>query len=136
MDCHCCSKNLYKWDYTHPEDSFLIDDLVKTRKRRIDDSIIVNSHPYPTLENKIVESAELWLPTEIDRISWDEITFNPLWFHQKYLSKNVPCIITDVLEGDDIFERWSEPQYLCDAEEGRTQSISLTPDGFADSIRG
>jgi hypothetical protein len=105
-------------------------------KRTIDNHIITNSHPFPQLEHKIIDSSEIWIPTEIEIISWDEITFNPLWFHQKYLSKNTPCIITDVFQGDDIFERWASPQYLCEALEGQTQSISLTPDGFADSIRG
>lgn len=45
-------------------------------------------------------------------------------------------MITDVLEGDDVFERWAEPKYLEECLEGEKQSISLTPDGFADSIQG
>lgn len=76
------------------------------------------------------------MPLEIDRITWEEIQFNPLWFHQKYISKNIPCIVTDILEGDDIYERWAEPQYLSDCLPGQTHSVSLTPDGFADSIAG
>jgi hypothetical protein len=114
MDCYCCSKDLYRNDYTEPNSTFLLEGKEHSKKRSINEEMIHNSHPYEVIEQKIIETAELWMPNQIDRVSWDEISFNPLWFHQKYLSKNMPCIITDVLEGDDIFERWAEPQYLCE----------------------
>lgn len=70
------------------------------KKRRIDTALLASAHPHQQIEEKIAETAELWLPTEIDRICWDEVTFNPLWFYKKYFSKNIPVIITDVLYGD------------------------------------
>jgi hypothetical protein len=40
-------------------------------------------------------------------------------------------------EGDDIFDRWADPQYLQDVLEKYNEiSVSLTPDGFADSLKG
>ena len=61
------------------------------------------SHPYADIQSKIVETTEMWIPNEIETITWNEIVFNPLWFFKKFLSKNVPCIISDALDGDDIF---------------------------------
>ena len=97
MDCYCNSKQLYRSDYAHPEQTILLDGHPHPKKRSIDPQLIANGHPNPAVEEKIAECASIWLPKELDRISWDEVTFNPLWFTQKYLSKNIPCIITDVL---------------------------------------
>jgi hypothetical protein len=103
MECHCNSKNLYRSDYSTPECTFSLEGAPSLRRRQIDPSLCAASHPHPALERKIEETAEMWVPSEIERISWDEITFNPLWFYKKFLSKNIPCVVTDVLEGDDIF---------------------------------
>ena len=78
----------------------------------------------------------MWLPNQIEKVSWEELELNPLWFYKNFIAKNVPCVITDVLEGDDIFERWSEPQYLTECLQKQKHSVSITPDGFADSIAG
>ncbi len=103
MECYCNSKDLYRGDYLSPDETFWVDGKEQKRRRVIDEQLVLNSHPCEAIEERIIESTEMWMPNEIDRISWDEIAFNPLWFYQKYLSKNIPCIITDVLQGDDIF---------------------------------
>ncbi len=70
-------------------------------------------------------------------MSWDEIKFNPIWFYKNFIGKNVPCVITDVYQGDDIFDRWNDPIYMQQAMDGyKGISVSLTPDGFADSVKG
>ena len=49
----------------------------------------------------------------------------------------MPCVITDMYEGDDIFERWADPSYMQDVlQDYKGISMSLTPNGFADSLLG
>lgn len=57
MDCHCCSKTLYRSDYTYPEEMFNVDGKNTMRKRIVDDHLISSTHPYPSIENKIKETA-------------------------------------------------------------------------------
>lgn len=104
-ECYCNSKTLYKSDYTNPNASFLVDGKeYQCRRKVFSASIEEHQEKLVKLEKlsnnpvyeSLVESSEFWLPSEIDKISWDEIEFNPLWFYKKYISKNVPCIITDI----------------------------------------
>lgn len=71
MDCCCSSKKLYSGDYTSPEATFLVDGDERKRKRVINQAEIDNSHVNEAIESKLLESAEVWLPSQIDRISWD-----------------------------------------------------------------
>ena len=70
MNCHCHSKELYKQEYDQPDATFEIDNKITLKKRHIDQGLIQGSHPLPLLEDKIIESSEMWLPTKIDKISW------------------------------------------------------------------
>lgn len=79
-ECYCNSKTLYKSDYTNPNASFLVDGKeYQCRRKVFSISVEEQQDKVDKLEKllkdpvykSLIESSEFWLPSEIDKISWD-----------------------------------------------------------------
>lgn len=61
----------------------------------------------------------MWIPTAVPELDFHEIRYSPLTFYKNHIAKNVPCIIKNCLDGEDIVERWKDYGYLAEVLETR-----------------
>ncbi len=72
MECYCNSKKLYKTDYTHHDLTidFAGQQYLQKRKFKTDNTHLLANKP---VIDKIWETSDLWIPSQIETISWNEI---------------------------------------------------------------
>ena len=73
---------------------------------------------------------ELYLPTTVPRL---DFTPTPLQFYRDYVSKNIPCIFTNMISHWKALEKWDN-EYLENRMANRKISVAVTSNGLADSV--
>ena len=73
---------------------------------------------------------DLYLPSTVQRL---DHTPTPLQFYRDFVSKNIPCIFTNMIGHWKALERWNN-DYLVDKMADREVSVAVTSNGLADSV--
>ncbi|KAM9341397.1 bifunctional peptidase and (3S)-lysyl hydroxylase JMJD7 isoform 2-T2 [Symphorus nematophorus] len=60
---------------------------------------------------------------------------DPLTFYRDWIGPNKPCIIRNAFSHWPALPRWS-PEYLREKVGSKVISVAVTPDGYADAVRG
>ncbi|XP_061898457.1 bifunctional peptidase and (3S)-lysyl hydroxylase JMJD7 isoform X2 [Entelurus aequoreus] len=60
---------------------------------------------------------------------------DPLTFYRDWIGTNKPCIIRNALNHWPALSRWT-PTYLREKVGSKVISVAVTPDGYADAVRG
>lgn len=135
MDCICSSHHLYS--ESNESNTFHKKSPCTTNcssKRTPLNSYPSFSSPYVDLYKSSIEISSITFPSEIQKIDFLEILDNPLFFQKEFISKNVPCLITNALDDWDALDLWSDMNYLSE-KINKKITIDINPDGFADSIK-
>ena len=65
----------------------------------------------------------------------EEVYASPLWFYKNFVAMNKPCVIGNAIDGE-ILDKWGNSQDFTELTKDIPEiSVSITPDGFADSIK-
>ena len=138
--CYCNSKDLYS--VKNEEKHFkirrkggFIENI--SSKRNLESSFKIDKTNKKILEvfEKGLEFCSLNYPMgEIEKMEFEDIVQNPMYFYKNFISKNKPCIIKNGINHWGALEKWDN-HYLIDKMNDKKITVDLTPDGFADSIK-
>jgi len=107
---------------------------IQNKRQKQNAFYIRNSQHYDNFINTI-ESYSITIPYELEKIDYRLIKENPLWFHQNFVSKGIPCIIKNITNHWPAMKKWQDSNYLISKMGKNKLSVDITPDGYADSIK-
>eukprot|EP00171_Calliarthron_tuberculosum_P014138 IDg14138t1 len=82
------------------------------------------------VESMLADSRDYWVPSRIHSLSK---TPDALTFLREYVSQSLPVVVRGAASSWRAVTHWT-PEYLCAAHGDLPLSVSLTPDGRADSV--
>ncbi|KAJ8399505.1 hypothetical protein AAFF_G00412170 [Aldrovandia affinis] len=78
------------------------------------------------------EARELYLG---ENVPYLEQPPTPLQFYREWIGPNKPCIIRNAFSHWPALQKWN-PAYLREAVGSKVISVAVTPNGYADAVRG
>ncbi|XP_058283455.1 bifunctional peptidase and (3S)-lysyl hydroxylase JMJD7 isoform X1 [Hylobates moloch] len=91
-----------------------------------------NSRPLQGQQHRLVYVMELSVPLAVPYLDKPP---TPLHFYRDWVCPNRPCIVRNALQHWPALQKWSLPYFR--ATVGSTEvSVAVTPDGYADAVRG
>lgn len=140
MNCYCSSKHLYSPCNESSSFTELSSKGLKTLRsssrsplKRSKSALLSKNLP---IFQKAFEICSITLPPAVPLVDFSEIQASPLSFFREFVAKNVPCVIKNAINSWPALDLWQDPQEISQQLAENPITVDLTPDGFADAIKG